>query len=304
METNPACIWVVIPTWNRKHDLLPCLVSVRQSDYPHIHIVVVDNASNDGSIEAVQTHFPGVALVGIEKNHGAAYASNRGFEFALLHGADLVLRLDSDTILASDYISKLAAVVKKEPSIGIVSGKLFYHSHPDKIWLTGSKLIKWNLGTKEISLSELNQLDKDVSIEVDFVPSTGMLIKKDVLDKLKGFDQDYLVYYEDYDFCLKVKRLGYKILVEPSACLWHKVFSQKKSPWIAEQWNKSKMIYFRKNALSYVHKVFLVCYAFIYAIFRSIFSNKAKGNRGPLLHALKGLINGLKFPISNSQNGK
>ena len=95
-------VWVVIPTWNRHEDILACIESVMASNYPTFHVVIVDNASTDGTSDNIKQKYPNIELITLEANRGAAYASNRGIEFAIRRGARYILRLDSDVVIDSE----------------------------------------------------------------------------------------------------------------------------------------------------------------------------------------------------------
>ena len=198
----------------------------------------MDNCSQDDTVKIVKRDHPNVNLIELENNKGASFATNVGFEFALEKGADLVLRLDSDTVVDNNYLTFLTQAILELPKAGIVSGKIMSFYEPEKVWFTGGKLIKWNLGAKYIDQENNYDPDLESPYEVDLLPSTGMLITRETIEELKGFDQDYLVYYEDFDFCLRALKKGIKLYYVPQAKLSHKVYSRKKTAWVARQWNK------------------------------------------------------------------
>jgi len=291
---NLPLVWVVIPTRNRSTDLIDCINSIKNANYKNYKILVVDNNSDDDTIIKIKNIFPDVFLHILEKNHGASFATNQGFKFALENNADFVLRLDSDTILDENYLTILINSIQSDSVIGVTTGTIYYYDQPEKIWFTGGYLRKWDLNTKFLDYNNNQFLKQDNSVEVDLVPSTGMLITRKTIEDINGFDEDYLVYYEDFDFCVRAKKLGIKILYVPAAKMWHKIYSNKKTSWTAKNWNKSKMIFYRKHAKNKLHLMFLIIFAFSYALFRAIFPTEDRGNRGPLLPALSGLLKGLQ----------
>ena len=113
-----------------------------------------------------------------------------------------------------------------------------------------------------------------------------MLIRRQVLEKTRGFDTDFFVYYEELDFCRRVQKLEYKIFYEPQSKIWHKVGSSANNAWIAYHWNRSKMLFFKKHAKNTPHQVAMVACAFLYEFFdevMKVFALRDKsGNRGPL----------------------
>ena len=293
VENNLPYVWIIIPTWNRGPDLVECIKSLKSQTYENIDIVVIDNGSEDDTVNLVKNQYSEIQLLELGKNYGASYATNQGFKFALSHNADLIFRLDSDTILAENYLELLVEFLNKEPDAGIVSGRIFSYYQPEKIIYPGGDYWKWNLSPKYFDQLKNLDIDDISPKEVKLLPSTGMLITRKTIERLKGFDEDYLVYYEDFDFCLRAVKSKIKLYMIPQARIWHKVFSQKKSDWIAIQWNRSKMIFYRKHAHNGFHKLFMIVYAFLYALVRSFIKDEERGNKGPTRSAFKGLINGL-----------
>lgn len=286
-------VWIVIPTWNRRDDLLECLQSLMSVEYEPFRILVVDNASADGSAEAVQKFYPQVYVIGLDENVGAPAASNIGFEFALSHEADFVLRLDSDTIVAPDFLAPLVDCFLEDNRIGIVSPKIYFHNPPDKVWYGGANAHSFHFGAIELEDQDGTSAIADQTKTVDYVWGAAMLMCKDVLLKTGGFDTDFFIYYEEIDFCKRVQALGYTIAYNPGAYIWHKVGSSKHNSWTAYQWNKSKMLLFKKHAKNNFHKLCLFMYAFLYAFLSPIVKGDLSGNRGPLKHAINGLWVGL-----------
>jgi len=218
----------------------------------------------------------------------------------LEHNADYVLRLDSDTIVDPDFISPLLAVCESDPKIGVLSPKIYYYHPPDEIWFAGVDSQPLIFGAKNGHRHEKDRPENSQLREVAYIWAAAMLIKGEVLRKTGGFDTDFFVYYEEVDFCERVRKLGYKLIYVPNSYVWHKVGSTLNNSWIAYHWNRSKIILFRKHAINIFHLAFLIIYAYIYAL-SSPFIHKLAGNRGPLKYALTGLWKGLWHPISSRE---
>jgi hypothetical protein len=297
VNRSEKLVWIVIPTWNRHDDLLACLHSLRKMTYQPVEILVVDNASEDESSASVRNLFPEVNILQLAENLGAPKASNIGFEHALAQGADYVLRLDSDTIVSPDFLEPLVEKAEEDPTIGVVSPKIYYYDPPDLIWYAGVDAHPWHFG----SVNDLNNTrDSKVSHQsrvVDYVWGAAMLISREVLKKTKGFDPDFFIYYEEIDFCLRVKAFGYKIWMVSDSYIWHKIGSSANNSWTAYHWNRSKMLLYRKHAKHFFHFLYLFAYAMLYAICSPIFLGKS-GNRGPFKSAIKGLFTGLRIKTS------
>ena len=286
-------LWVVIPTFNRADDLLACLDSLNDARISRERVIVVDNHSQDETVTKLLYQFPEVVLIQLDDNLGAAKASNIGFEFALGQGAEYILRLDSDTVVDPAFVLILMNKVTDDPKIGVLSPKIYYYEPPDEIWFAGANQHPWHFGAIHGHRHEKDNPHNSQVREIDYAWGAAMLIKGEVLEKSGGFDPDFFVYYEEVDFCLRVKKLGYKLVFIPDSHVWHKVGSSANNAWTAYHWNRSKMLLYRKHAKSSIHLIFLISFALLYAVISPVIRGKS-GNRGPVWHALRGLWVGFK----------
>jgi len=293
----PPLVWVVIPTWNRRKDVLACLASVAALTYPRVEVLVVDNASDDGTVQAIERSFPTVSVLVLESNRGATVASNAGFRLAMENGADYAFRLDSDALVHPETVTLLVAAAKDRPSVGILVPTIYYADQRDRVWFAGADAHPWHFGARNAEwYREAVRLTHE-AMPVDYAWATGMLLSRQALALTGGFDDDFVVYYEEVDLCLRARAQGIGVCVVPSATLWHQVRVGPDSPWRARQWNRSKLLLYRKHSRG-LHYITLVAYALAYALYRALRPAYGKGNRGPLLSALKGIADGLRYPLA------
>lgn len=289
--------WIVIPTFNRADDLIATLDSLTKSEVNMEQVVIVDNGSKDDTVEKMQKHYPEIHLLALEKNIGATGGSNAGFDFALAHGADYVIRMDSDIEVDPDFLAPLVEVANSDPKIGVIGPKIYYYNPPDEIWYAGveakDSLFNITDGFRHQKDSPANSHQR----EVDYAWGATMLISREVLEKTGGFDTDFFIYHEEMDFCERVRGLGYRIFFVPESKIWHKVGSEVNNAFTAYHWNKSKIIFFRKHASNIFLNIYFIFYVFAYAfadaLFHELKLRKKSRNRGPLKDALHGLLDGL-----------
>jgi GT2 family glycosyltransferase len=222
-------VYVIILNWNGKEDTLRCLHSMQEVDYPRYRVLVVDNASDDGSAEAVRAAFPAVELLVNNGNLGFAAGNNQGIRYALQRGADYVLLLNNDTRVDQMVLTALVRTGEANPKVGLASPKVYYFDRPRVIYYAGARrgwlpllprLIGTG-GTRSATAGERGQVEQ--LQEVDYVWGQAMFIKREVIERIGLLDPAFFMYYEDVDYCLRAKRAGYKIVCVPSACVWHRV---------------------------------------------------------------------------------
>lgn len=299
-------LWIVIPTYNRAQDLLACLASVLDAGVKEEQILVIDNHSTDNTATLVGQKYPKINLKVMEDNLGAAKASNQGFDVALKGGATHVLRLDSDTVVHPGFIQPLLKKIQEDPEIGIAAPKIYYFTPPDEIWYAGDDSHPFHFGAKH---GYRHQKDSPMTNQprmVDYAWGAAMLITREVLEQTNGFDLDFFIYYEEIDFCLRVKELGFKIFFVPKSIVWHKVGSTAHNAWTGYHWNRSKMLLFRKHARNIFHLSALIVYECFYSLIDALrYQLKLKkhsGNRGPLPSVIKGFWSGLTVKISSDED--
>jgi GT2 family glycosyltransferase len=162
-------------------------------------------------------------LVKNDKNYGFAEGNNMGITYSLRHlHPDYILLLNNDTIVKPDFLENLVKVAEKDEKIGIVGSKVLFYNKPDLIQTAGIK-INWYLGEfKMIGYKKLNSNEYDKLQSMDCVSGCSMLIKNDVFYKGIFFNKEYFLYYEDTDFCINTRNLGFEIIYSPDSMVFHK----------------------------------------------------------------------------------
>jgi GT2 family glycosyltransferase len=216
---NNFILSVIIVNWNSKSTTIECLNSILKdrlfiNSSGKAEIILIDNNSSDGSQEKISELFPQIRLIANKKNSGYAKACNQGLKIA---NGKFILLLGNDTILKNDALFKTVEFIENRPDCGAAGCRLFY---PDGR-LQGNckkfpKLI--NAFNTYLSLNKLNYdynmlwFGYDKTIEVDQIATTFLMIRKEVLDKTGGFDEQYRILYNDVDLCKRIWDAGYKIL--------------------------------------------------------------------------------------------
>jgi hypothetical protein len=218
-------IGVIIVNYNGKNFINSCIRSALLSSYPNCLIIVVDNASADSSVESLENEFGNkIVLIKNERNLGFSGGNNIGIQYALNNNCDFVLLLNNDTEIDKNLISNMVKAAS-ENNNAIISPKIYYYNESSKIWSAGGG-INWKKGLSfHYGMNEIDIGQYDKRKEIDFATGCCILIHKSVFERIGYLAEEYFLYFEDTDFCVRAKRAGIKIVYEPSAKLWHKISS-------------------------------------------------------------------------------
>jgi len=243
-------MYVVILNWNLPEETALCIESVRVSQPSGVEIVIVDNGSTDDSVKVLQRRFgDGIKMVETGENLGFAGGVNVGIQTALEEGAQSVLLLNNDTIVASDMIHHLVSAANQAPRAGIVGPVIFYYDDPERIWCIGACEYQWLPVPVELSARTLSKA-KSEPFQLDYGNACGMLIRRQVFEAIGLFDARYFIYFEDVDFCRRARQAGYEIWCAPQAKMWHKVsltmIKQKPGMRYTEWWGRAQ--FYRTHA--------------------------------------------------------
>jgi len=214
---------VIVVNWNGRDITLDCLRSLSAQTYPHADLIVVDNASTDGSVAAIRADYPGVALLTMPENLRFAGGNNAGIREALARGADAVLLLNNDTVVDPDFLKHLVNRMNTAPTCGMVAPKIYYFDQPDKIWFAGGVVSMWTGTMRHIGIREMDHGQFDSVREIGYASGCCLLIRSEVIRKIGMLDDSYYMYTEDADWSMRVRKAGYTIIFEPAARIWHKL---------------------------------------------------------------------------------
>ncbi len=216
-------VFIILVNWNGEKVTLECLESLAKVSYTSFRIVVVDNASTDGSAAAIRERYPAVILLRQDRNLRFAGGNNAGMRYALAHGAELVCLLNNDTTVDAEFLMHLVSRIQSDHKIGITTPKIYYHDEPNRIWFAGASISMWTGTMKHIGIREDDHGQYDESIEIDYATGCCILTRREVIEKVGGLDESFFMYTEDADWSMRVRRAGYSVVYEPRAKVWHKL---------------------------------------------------------------------------------
>jgi hypothetical protein len=216
-------VYIILVNYNGYKDTIECVNSLKKISYKNYKIVVVDNASSDNSVEILMEELSNCMIIESKKNIGFAGGNNLGIKYALNHNADYIMLLNNDTIVESQFLNDMINSFNVNNKIGIVGCKIMYYPEKNIIWYGGGyidwfKFIGVHYGMRQIDKGQSNNKK-----EIDFITGCCMLVKREVFEKIGLLSEDYFMYFEDVDFCVKVKNAGFVIWYNSEAVIYHKV---------------------------------------------------------------------------------
>jgi GT2 family glycosyltransferase len=202
---------IIIPTFNRKNELRNCLESIYRQDYPNFEVLIIDNASTDGTKEMVLNEYPKIRLFCNKRNLYAC--KSRNFGVAVCSGS-YVWFLDSDCIIVNnDCLATMVKLIKSDDTFGGIGGTVYvFDDQSTRIVIP-----------KNNHFEMFDDWDREdfQLVECDFLPSSNLLMKRDILLKIGGFTEIYKYLMEDNDLGLKVINLGLKNVVDRRTVALH-----------------------------------------------------------------------------------
>jgi GT2 family glycosyltransferase len=251
---------IIILNWNGWQDTIECLESVYQIEYPNFNVILVDNNSQDHSLDKIRDYSsgklkvesefienktknkllkleeytedenplemnsPDLILIKNKENYGFPGGNNVGIRFALKNlDPDYILLLNNDTVVDRNFLKGLVHFGEFNKDVGILGPKIYYYDDPKVIWSAGCR-ISWKLARGiQIGSGELDQGQYNTENEVEYVSGSAFLIKTEVIREIGLMDDSYFLYFEESDWTLIANKAGYKSLYVPNAIVWHKV---------------------------------------------------------------------------------
>jgi hypothetical protein len=241
---TPAHITTVVLNTNRREDTLTCLASLARSTYPRHHVMVLDNGSTDGSVEALNAAFPAVQTVRLAENRGYAGNNNVGIRLALEQGADWVFVLNEDTTLEPDCLDRLMAVAAADSRIGVI-GPLVYTWDEGRTISSAGGRVDWRIADAINEGAGEPDTGQYPARSVDFINGCGLLISRAAIERAGLIDETFFIYYEETDWCQRVRRAGFDVRFAPEAHMRHK------APIHWDNFGPSTLYYMTRNRLRF-----------------------------------------------------
>ena len=261
MKKQPL-VSIIILNWNGLEDTIECLESLKKITYPNYEVIVADNGSTGNDAQVLEEKFGDyIHLIVNDRNYGFAGGNNIGMRYALGNSnSDYLLLLNNDTIVAPEFLAEMVKVAESDPAIGAAVAKIYLYHRPNRLETVGSKINMWRGQCFRIGWMRKDTGQYEEVKELDAAATNSFLITKGIVQNIGFFDESYFIYLDDADYCVRVRRAGYKIVYVPKAKIWHKVGKSSRRvtglPYYYLARNNFRFM--RKHATRWQYRCFLV----------------------------------------------
>lgn len=242
-----SLVTIIILHWQNFDMTSRCLKRVQHIDYEPYQVILVDNGSTNDSLVRLRQAFPDVQILALPENRGFAGGVNPAIQQALQQGSDYIFLLNNDALVSPDILTKLVAVQRQTPSLGIVNAKPVYEHRPDRLAGVGCSVQRYTTTTLGWDEQDTFQ-GREEPLFVDAIFGCTMLIPRRTLETIGLFDERFFFYYEDVDLCLRTRNAGFQVACFPGVVVQHAVAASSRHVRGLREFYmaRSRQLFFRK----------------------------------------------------------
>jgi GT2 family glycosyltransferase len=284
VDERTRSVAVVIVNWQRPEDTLECIQSVLDSQGASVNVLVVDNGSGDDSVQRISAKYPNIEIIELQQNLGFAGGYNAGIARAIETEAANIFLLNNDAIVEPDTINTLLIT-----PWNVAVPKIVYYNQPERIWAAGARWRSFPPAVVMIGYQKRDGASYEVSYPLEYATGCALMIRREVLKCIEGFDIEFENYMEDYDFTYRVRAAGFTMGYVPEARVRHKV-SQSLGQASPQRWRylgRNTVFFYRKNERfsTWTLRAYLAWF---------VLRETMKGQIAHLPHFFKGVREGLE----------
>lgn len=290
-------IAAVIVHWKHADDTAECLESLSKIDYPQLTVDLINNNSEDFDETRFRQAFPKIQFIHSKENLGLTGGNNLGIEKALKDGVDFILFLNPDTIVHPNLIQAMLPHFSK-PDVAIVGPIITYYDHPELIWFAGGGYNRFLGYTRHPHMGSKVTMDGTSKL-VPWINTCTMLVKREVFEKIGGFCEDFFIFADETDFCLRAAKENYKCLLVEEPLVLHKVSASMGirgkndfTPNKAYYFGRNSFILIKRNSSGIWKLTSFLCQIFVIFPYSAIQCIKNK-NSGVILDYIAGMFDGV-----------
>jgi hypothetical protein len=254
---------IITVNYNHAETTLELIESLSSISYPNIEIIVVDNASEKESPQIIKEKYPRIILIESILNYGFAGGNNLGIMRAQ---GEYILLLNNDTVVEPNFLEPLVQKFQSDPNIGAISPKIRYFYKKDTFQYAGyTEINNWTIRNKTIGENDkdIGQFDEDK--ETAYTHGAAMMVPMEVIKEVGMMSYEFFLYYEEADWCLRIREIGYKIMFVHNSIIYHKVSvtTGKNSPLKTHYLTRNRLVFMRRNIHGFKFLIALLYQLFI-----------------------------------------
>ncbi len=241
---------VVICNWNKKDDIIDCLDSVYDACVDKMSVIVVDNASTDGSVEALENYCRfSFLLIKNSKNLGGSGGFNTGINAALQIGCKYIHLLDNDAKVETKTFSNALSLFKKNPEIGVIGSKILNSENPSFIQEMGANIDWDNFNYKPHFSNEKDSNEIPSIVNCDYVPACSVTIRAELIQQVGLMDEKFFLYWDDIEWFHRISKSGKKIICSSQVVAHHSLGDRKRKNTLGTYFfNRNRINFFLNNS--------------------------------------------------------
>jgi len=270
---------VITINYNHSDITMELIESLSQCTYPNIEIIVVDNASPADNPAKIKEKYPRIVLIESVINYGFAGGNNLGI---MRSQGEFILMLNNDTVVEPDFLEPLVKKFQEHPEYGAISPKIRYFDKKDTFQYAGfTEINKWTIRNKTIGEGEIDKGQYDFDKETAYAHGAAMMVPIEVIKKAGMMSYEFFLYYEEADWCLRIRKAGYKIGYVYKSIVYHRVsattvdYSALKTYYLT----RNRLVFMRRNIHGFNFLIALL-YQLIIAIGKNgiVYLIRGRGN--------------------------
>jgi GT2 family glycosyltransferase len=236
--------FTVLLNWNGWKDTVECLSSLQKLEYGNIYAIVVDNGSTNDSVQRIRAQFPQVEIIEMGKNLGFAGGCNAGIRAAIDRGAEYVWFLNNDTTVDPDALRAMVDRAEADPKVGAVGSAIYSTAEPELLQAWGGGYVNFWLGRSRHFVGPVRDE------QIQFLTGASLLLRRSAVESLGLLDEGFFMYWEDADYCFRLRRAGWRLAVAGDSRVWHKGHGSvgEKSALLDTYFNRSATRFFARHA--------------------------------------------------------
>lgn len=250
-------VLIIIVTFNKKRYVVDLLNSLKEIDYKNYDVVVVDNASTDGTVDYIEKHFPCLYVIRNSENNGGSGGFNTGLSYAFQRDIyKYYWLLDNDVVVSKDALRMLVKTLDENSDIAIAGSQMCQLDNPEVTNEIGA-FVNLRDGCLVLNRHLTRRRNNSKGIfNVDYVAAASMLVRADVARKA-GHWEDFFIHFDDVDWCLNIKETGYRVVGVADSVIWHLSASEKPITWALYYDIRNVLFLLNKHASKKAVKRFL-----------------------------------------------